>query len=97
MRSVALLLVIAAFSPPADARIHRNAGARHHFKQLHPCPAAGRSTGKCRGYVIDHVKPVACCGADDPSNMQWQTVADANAKDNWERKECELPKARRNT
>lgn len=23
-----------------------------------------------------------------PANMQWQTVADAKAKDKWERKEC---------
>ena len=30
--------------------------------------------------MIDHVKPFACRGADDPSNMQWQTVADGKAK-----------------
>jgi hypothetical protein len=88
MRSVALLLVLAVLCVPADARIHRNAGARHHFKQLHPCPATGRPTGKCPGYVIDHVKPLACGGADDPSNMQWQTVDEAKAKDKWERIGC---------
>jgi hypothetical protein len=88
MRSVALLLVLTVLSVSADARIHRNAGARHHFKQLHPCPATGRPTGKCPGYVIDHVKPLACGGADAPSNMQWQTVAEAKAKDKWERIGC---------
>jgi hypothetical protein len=36
--------------------------------------------------VIDHVKPLATGGADAPSNMQWQTKADAKAKDKWERK-----------
>jgi hypothetical protein len=92
MRSVALLLLIAALSVPADARIHRSAGGRHHFKQLHPCPATGRPTGRCPGYVIDHVKPLACGGADHPRNMQWQTVAEAKAKDRWERRACELPK-----
>jgi hypothetical protein len=38
--------------------------------------------------VIDHIKPLACGGADAPANMQWQTTADAKAKDKWERREC---------
>jgi hypothetical protein len=38
--------------------------------------------------VIDHVKPLACGGADAPSNMQWQTAAAGKAKDAWERKGC---------
>ena len=40
------------------------------------------------GYVIDHIKPLACGGADVPSNMQWQTVAAAKAKDRVERIGC---------
>jgi len=28
-------------------------------------------------------------GADDPSNMQWQTVTAGKAKDKWERKTCQ--------
>jgi len=32
------------------------------------------------GYVIDHIKPLECGGADDPSNMQWRTVAEGKAK-----------------
>jgi len=31
--------------------------------------------------VIDHVTPLKRGGADDPSNMQWHTTADAKAKD----------------
>ena len=46
----------------------------------HPCPATGKSYGACKGYVIDHIKPLQRGGADDPSNMQWQTTA-AKAKD----------------
>jgi hypothetical protein len=29
-----------------------------------------------------------CLGADEPSNMQWQTVSEAKATDKWERKVC---------
>jgi hypothetical protein len=36
------------------------------------------------GYVIDHVKPLCHGGPDDVANMQWQTKADAAAKDKWE-------------
>ena len=30
--------------------------------------------------------PLACGGPDSASNLQWQTVAAAKAKDRWERK-----------
>jgi hypothetical protein len=41
-----------------------------------------------KGYVVDHKIPLACGGADNPGNMQWQTKADAAAKDKWERNGC---------
>jgi hypothetical protein len=44
-----------------------------------------------KGYVVDHVVPLACGGADSPSNMQWQIKAEAKAKDKWERKGCSKP------
>jgi hypothetical protein len=40
------------------------------------------------GYVIDHIFPLACGGADNTSNMQWQTIAASKAKDKIERKGC---------
>lgn len=40
------------------------------------------------GYVVDHVRPLACGGADAPSNMQWQTVEAAKLKDKTERIGC---------
>jgi len=40
------------------------------------------------GYVVDHIVPIACGGRDAPSNMQWQTVAEARAKDRYERRGC---------
>lgn len=53
---------------------------------------------KARGIPAKHMRAAAAFvgksmdwlefGEDAPSNMQWQTVADAKAKDKWERKEC---------
>lgn len=40
------------------------------------------------GFVIDHIVPLACHGADLPSNMQWQTTSEAAAKDKTERHGC---------
>ena len=85
----ALILVAAyAVSTGAVAKIPRSQGAKVDFKKANPCPATGADKGPCKGYVIDHVKPLACGGADHPSNMQWQTDAEGKAKDKWERKEC---------
>ena len=66
---------------------HRSQKAKTIFKYSHPYPATGQTKGSCPDY-IDHIKPLACGGADDPSNMQWQTKADAKAKDKWELKGC---------
>ena len=59
------------------------------FKQTHPCPATGNTTGKCPGYVVDHIHALCVCGKDRPVNMQWQTIADAKKKD---RIECKIVK-----
>lgn len=87
---ILLLLALAACShgPQRDAngRIHRSENAKNAFKRLQPCPATGKSHGPCPGYVIDHVKPLACGGQDSPSNMQWQTIEEGKAKDKWELK-----------
>ena len=69
-------------------KIRRSASAKQEFERSNPCPATGRTSGTCSGYVIDHVKPLACGGADAPSNMQWQTVAEGKAKDRTERSGC---------
>ncbi|PKO53224.1 MAG: HNH endonuclease [Betaproteobacteria bacterium HGW-Betaproteobacteria-20] len=72
----------------AQAEQHRNQKAKSIFKYSHPCPSTGGIKGSCPDYIIDHVKPLACGGLDDASNMQWQTKAEAKAKDKWERKNC---------
>jgi hypothetical protein len=63
-------------------RIQRSAAARHAFARQ-----TGYPNGR-PGYVIDHIKPLACGGADAPSNMQWQTIAAGKAKDKVERMGC---------
>lgn len=72
-----------------DSRGHikRSSSAIRHFKELHPCPSTGSPKGKCPGYVIDHIKPIASGGCDCPENMQWQTKEEAKEKDKWEGKE----------
>ena len=75
---------------PAARRIHRSRGARDAFERSHPCPATGRTSGPCRGHVVDHIQPLACGGADAPGNMQWQTKAEGKSKDKWERTGCQV-------
>lgn len=62
-------------------RIARSAKAKREFRHSHPCPATGKPSGACPGYVIDHVRPLKRGGPDTPGNMQWQTYAEAKAKD----------------
>jgi hypothetical protein len=63
----------------------RSSSARAAFQRLHPCPSTHEPKGACPGYVVDHVIPLMCGGLDSPSNMQWQTVVDARAKDKTEK------------
>lgn len=91
--AAAALFVVAAIHAhavdrDAHGKIARSQQMRHAFKKLHPCPANGHRKGPCPGYVIDHVVPLCAGGPDRISNMQWQTVADAKAKDRLERVEC---------
>jgi hypothetical protein len=68
----------------SHGKIKRSKAEKDAFKREHPCPANGNTRGKCPGYVIDHIKPLECGGADAPYNMQWQTIADGKAKDKTE-------------
>jgi hypothetical protein len=83
-----LLAVYVALPISASAKQPRLASVKREFQLTHPCPATGRTSGACPGYVKDHVVPLACGGPDAPSNMQWQTRADGKAKDRWETKGC---------
>lgn len=69
-------------------KIKRSGSAKSEFQRANPCPANGRNHGPCGGYVIDHKVPLCAGGADDPSNMQWQTTKEAKVKDRAERVQC---------
>ena len=93
MRFFSVLLVSAMLTSPIAATaktpsIKRSAKAKRQFRRENPCPSTGRTSGECSGYVIDHMKPLACGGVDTPSNMRWQTVAEAKEKDKVERIGC---------
>ena len=62
-------------------RSYRSREVTREFQREHPCPSTGLPTGACPGYWRDHIVPLACGGPDAVSNTQWQTVADARAKD----------------
>src|SRR5882762_8208262 len=89
LRSFVLLpLLLALLAPPLCAKSDRDPAQRALFMKEHPCPANGKTRGRCPGYVVDHIKPLCAGGADHWSNMQWQTVAEAKIKDREERKLC---------
>ena len=79
---------LAIASTQAVAGAPRSTAAKHAFQRLNPCPSTGERRGSCPGYVIDHIRPLCAGGPDDPSNMAWQTIQDAKAKDREERREC---------
>ena len=82
------------YALPHSARVHAP-GERNTRGRLERSSAAKsafeRQTGHAggwQGHVVDHVVPLACGGADAPSNMQWQTTADGKAKDRVESRGC---------
>jgi hypothetical protein len=88
-RSRLAILFFSAFliSFTAEAS-HRSHSVTAAFKRAHPCPATGERRGVCPGYIIDHVIPLCAGGPDTTANLQWQTVAEAKAKDREERRLC---------
>jgi len=80
--------IAVAVERDSEGHIKRSEEAKNDFKASHPCPANGNTKGSCPGYVIDHINPLACGGADSPINMQWQTIEAGKNKDKWERDNC---------
>ena len=62
----------------SHGRIKRSEAAKKEF-----IAQTGYPNGR-PGYVVDHIIPLERGGPDSPSNMQWQTIEEAKAKDKWE-------------
>ena len=72
-----------------DGSISRSTRVIAKFKEIHPCPENGKTSGACPGWAIDHVIPLACGGCDSISNMQWlpnRLKSSNSGKDRFERK-----------
>jgi len=63
----------------SNGKILRSSSARADFMRH-----TGYPNGR-RGYVLDHILPLECGGADVPSNIQRQTLEEAKIKDRSER------------
>lgn len=58
----------------------RDPAQRRIFHSTHPCPHNGNTRGVCPGYQVDHIIAICLGGRDAPSNMQWLTIAQHQAK-----------------
>ncbi|ADI30992.1 hypothetical protein M301_2636 [Methylotenera versatilis 301] len=85
-----LFLLSLTVSSTSDARQVRSYQEKAEFVRHNPCPSTGKVKVRygCKGYVIDHIDPLAYGGEDKAYNMQWQTKEEAKLKDKWERKNC---------
>ena len=66
----------------ANRAIERSAAARRAFME-----ATGFPNGRL-GWLIEHIIPIACGGADDATNMQWRTKTEAALRNGTQRAPC---------
>lgn len=83
-----IFIAFCAMNTANSAEYIRSKKVLRSFVNQQACPATGLHRLPCPGYVIDHIKTLACGGADAVENLQWQTREEAKAKDRWELKEC---------
>lgn len=73
----------------ADGGIHRSTAVKRAFEREWPrrrLPVLHRPDGTVERWVIDHVRPLACCGCDAVHNLQWLPEGAWREKTRWERK-----------
>lgn len=78
LKVITTVLLACTLASAGEHRIHRSRSEVRKFLRLH-----GYAHGRY-GYVVDHIIPLACGGADKTWNMQFQTVCEGKAKDRWE-------------
>lgn len=90
MKKILIFLLLIVSSGAVESKQERSYHEKAEFMRHNPCPSTGKVKVRygCKGYVIDHIDPLACGGEDKAYNMQWQTKEEAELKDKWERKNC---------
>lgn len=88
MRSATLTVCLLLALPAAAQPIQRSPAEVRAFRAENPCPATGRRSGPCKGFAVDHVRPLCAGGEDKPSNMQWIEDPDHRFKTLVDVKEC---------
>lgn len=85
-----LLLIALLLCGSVEAKSYRDPQVRAEFMKLHPCPATGKTRGKCSGWNVDHRIPICYdkFGLDVVSNMQWLTVEQHREKTKLDVKVC---------
>jgi hypothetical protein len=68
--------------------IERSQAEVRAFRAENPCPGTGRRSGPCKGWAVDHVKPLCAGGEDKPRNMQWIEDPDHRLKTLVDVREC---------
>ena len=58
---------------PADSRaVKHSSHPQRDFMRMQPCPSTGKTSGRCPGWAVGYMVPLADGGLDEPANMQWQ-------------------------
>ena len=86
-----IILVFTIFL--SQAALARDPAQVREFRKTHACPATGKFSGACPGWVVDHAYPICAGGSDSPDNMVWQEVEASYIKDRLERELCALKKS----
>jgi hypothetical protein len=87
---VVLLLVPAAPSAAACPVHKRSPAVLRAYRQAHPCPSTGHTTGPCPQFLLDHRYPLCAGGTDTVANLVWQPKDLSYDKDRLERELCRL-------
>ena len=88
---VLLALLLPGLSAAACPKVPRSAALIRAFKRTHVCPSTKRIDPHCRD-IVDHVVPLCLIGKEGDAlwNLQYQSIADAKAKDRIERQMCRV-------
>ena len=71
----------------ASGSIIRRADVIAAYKKVHPCPSTSLyGPGACKGWALNHDKPLACGGCDSVSNLSYMRNDAKAIVDSYERK-----------